>query len=182
MGQDLCVAQHADQNSWLLRTTGADYFVFNKAGLNMPPYVDQDRRMVPGLAIALPKCAVCRLPADRSGAPKAGTQEEGRAVTGDFSRLVAEALYGSERRNRARLSLGQAVLLLALCAVARHYFLSRLNDASPKPFGTPIRFVAAPLFKPAAPPHHPWPVPAPGEARVRLAFVGDIMQHREQMH
>lgn len=37
---------------WLLRTTGADYFVFNKAGLNMPPYVDQDRRMVPGLAIA----------------------------------------------------------------------------------------------------------------------------------
>ena len=36
----------------LLKATGADYFVFNEAGLNVPPFVDRDRRLVPGLTIA----------------------------------------------------------------------------------------------------------------------------------
>jgi len=83
------------------------------------------------------------------------------------------------RRRTTTTSLRGAALVLALGASLGIYLLA-LKGLFPKPFGTPMQLVEAPLFRPASPPSSPQAMRA-GEVQVRLAFVGDIMQHREQM-
>jgi poly-gamma-glutamate capsule biosynthesis protein CapA/YwtB (metallophosphatase superfamily) len=76
------------------------------------------------------------------------------------------------------LQIGYLTLFAALCAALVLYVVA-LSELLRTPFSTPIRFVDNPLFQPPAPP--PGPQDTRGETTIRLAFSGDIMQHREQM-
>ena len=167
---------------WLLRTTGADYFVFNKDGAEHAAICRQDRRMVPGLAIAYQNAQYVVYRRRCSGAPKsANPRRRGGRFRGFHRCLDARRIDGSERQNEQTVARTGGRCCWP-CGLRSTFFWSRLDDASPKPFGTPIRFVAAPCSSPPHLPHRAECTQRPARQEFRLAFVGDIMQHREQMH
>jgi poly-gamma-glutamate synthesis protein (capsule biosynthesis protein) len=78
----------------------------------------------------------------------------------------------------ARFALGSIALCVVLSASLTFFFFA-LKGLLPTPYSTRIHLVDAPGFEPAMPPAMTGAESA--EGTIRLAFVGDIMQHREQM-